>query len=85
MKKDRNKRDKEEMLEEYDFSQGVRGKYANRFKAGTNVIVLDPDVASVFKDSKAVNEVLRPLVDIILFFYQQRIRSASTCCSAHCS
>jgi hypothetical protein len=45
----------------YDFSRGVRGKYAGRFAEGSNVIVLDPDVAEVFSDSKAVNEALRLL------------------------
>lgn len=65
MKKNKNKPDSEGMLEEYDFSHGIRGKYVSRYKAGSNVIVLDPDVASVFKDSKVVNEILRPLADII--------------------
>ena len=50
-----------EMREEYDFSTGVRGKYASRFAEGSNVIVLDPDVAEVFGDAKAVNEALRLL------------------------
>ena len=50
-----------EMKEEYDFSQGVRGKYAARFAEGSNVIVLDPDVAEVFSDARAVNEALRLL------------------------
>jgi len=39
------------MLDEYDFSDGVRGKYVDRFPKGSNVIVLDPDVAQVFPDS----------------------------------
>ena len=50
-----------EMKAEYDFSQGVRGKYAARFAEGSNVIVLDPDVAEVFSDARAVNEALRLL------------------------
>ena len=50
-----------EMKAEYDFSQGVRGKYAARFAEGNNVIVLDPDVAEVFSDAKAVNDALRLL------------------------
>lgn len=49
---------------DYDFSDGVRGKYAARFAAGTNVVVLSPDVAEVFPDSEAVNEALRTLVRI---------------------
>ena len=47
---------------EYDFSGGVRGKYAARYRRGTNLIVLDPDVAKQFKDSKAVNRALRSLL-----------------------
>jgi hypothetical protein len=50
-----------DLREEYDFSEGVRGKYASRFAKGSNVIVLDPDVAEVFGDAKAVNEALRLL------------------------
>ena len=53
------------MLEEYDFSSGVRGKYAARFARGSNVVVLDPDVAQVFSDSESVNRALRALVGII--------------------
>lgn len=49
----------DEMREEYDFSSGVRGKYAQRFDAGSNVVVLDPDVAAEFKTRQAVNEALR--------------------------
>jgi hypothetical protein len=52
------------MLVEYDFSQGVRGKYAQRYAEGTNVVVLSPDVAEVFPDSDAVNAALRALVEI---------------------
>ena len=54
------------MRAEYDFSTGVRGKYAKRFSKGTNIIVLDPDVAKVFKDSKAVNNALRALAKIAI-------------------
>jgi hypothetical protein len=49
-----------DMLAEYDFSSGVRGKYADRFKdVKSDVVVLAPDVAEVFRDSKSVNEALR--------------------------
>jgi hypothetical protein len=48
-----------DMREEYDFSDGVRGKYADRFAEGSNVVVLDPDVAAEFKTGKAVNAALR--------------------------
>lgn len=49
----------EDMREEYDFSGGVRGKYADRFAQGSNVVVLDPDVAAEFKTRQAVNDALR--------------------------
>ena len=48
-----------EMRPEYDFSGGVRGKYAGRFAPGTIMVVLDSDVAKVFPDSEAVNRALR--------------------------
>lgn len=54
-----------ELLDEYDFGSGVRGKYAGRFSQGSNVVVLDPDVARVFTDSESVNQALRALVAII--------------------
>ena len=44
---------------EYDFSGGVRGKYAAQYAAGTNVVRLEPDVAAVFPDSESVNAALR--------------------------
>jgi hypothetical protein len=51
------------MLDNYDFSQGVRGKYVQRFAQGSNVVVLSPDVAEVFPDSESVNNALRMLVE----------------------
>ena len=51
-------------MPEYDFSQGVRGKYAKRYAEGTNVVLLSPDVAKYFPNSSAVNEALRGLVEI---------------------
>ncbi len=53
-----------DMLDEYDFSKGVRGKYAKRYAEGTNVVVLSPDVAKFFPDSQSVNQALRLLIDI---------------------
>lgn len=47
------------MRPEYDLRGGVRGKYYERYKQGTNVILLEPDVAQVFRDSATVNEALR--------------------------
>ena len=52
----------DDMRPEYDFRGGVRGKYVERFREGTNLVVLDPDVAAEFKDSKAVNEALREVL-----------------------
>lgn len=49
----------DEMRPEYDLSGGVRGKYYERYKAGTNVVLLEPDIARVFHDSATVNEALR--------------------------
>jgi len=54
------------MRAEYDFSKGIRGKYARRFAAGTNVVVLDPDVAKIYKSSKEVNAILRALSKIAI-------------------
>jgi hypothetical protein len=59
----RVKRDPD-MLDEYDFSRGVRGKYAKRYAEGTNVVLLAPDVAAMFPNSDSVNEALRALVRI---------------------
>jgi hypothetical protein len=61
MRKPKAARNDLEMREEYDFSKGVRGKYYKKFAKGTNIIVLDPDVARVFKDSAQVNEILRTI------------------------
>jgi len=55
----------QEMLEEYDFSKGVRGKYAKRYKDGTNVIVIDPDIVKYFPDHDSVNDALRSLITIM--------------------
>ena len=52
----------DEMLPEYDFSKGVRGKYAGYFKDVDRLVSLDPDVKAVFPDSEAVNAALRTLM-----------------------
>ena len=47
------------------FPVGVRGKYARRYAEGTNVVVLDPDVARLFPNRDAVNETLRAVAQIV--------------------
>ena len=64
MKKVLRTRRDPDMLDEYDFSKGVRGKYAKRYAEGTNIVVLSPDVAEVFPNSDSVNEALRVLVKV---------------------
>ncbi len=60
MKKNTSKKGtNDEMRPEYDLRGGVRGKYYERYKQGTNVVLLEPDVAKVFRDSATVNEALR--------------------------
>jgi hypothetical protein len=53
-----------DMKAEYDFSKGSRGKYAQRYAEGTNVVVLAPDVAAAFPTSEAVNTALRALITL---------------------
>jgi hypothetical protein len=65
MRTARPKRELEEMLPEYDFSSGVRGKHASRFAKDTIMVVLEPDVAEMFPDPKSVNKALRALGHII--------------------
>ena len=54
----------EEMKAEYDFRGGVRGKYAEKYRQGTNVVLLEPDVAAVFHGAEAVNRALRMLMNL---------------------
>ncbi len=66
MKKANNNQEKMvETLEEYDFSNGVRGKYAEKFAEGSNVVILDPDVSEIFHNAESVNSTLRALAKII--------------------
>ena len=58
-------RDRDTMRAEYDFSGGKRGVTAARYREGTNVILLDPDVQALFPDSTAVNEALRTLARLV--------------------
>ena len=57
------KNEEVEILDEYDFSNAVIGKYAKQYAEGTNIVVLEPDVAEVFPDSAAVNQALRQLIE----------------------
>ena len=59
--------EEDDMRPEYDFSQlkgRVRGKYVERYRAGTNLVLLEPDVTAAFPDAKAVNEALRLLIKV---------------------
>lgn len=49
----------DEMRDEYDFSGAVRGKYFERYRQGTNLVLLEPDLAKVFRDAETVNLALR--------------------------
>lgn len=64
MKKNKTRVSDSEMRAEYDFSRGVRGKYAKKFARGTNIVVLEPDVARIFPDSASVNKALRALAEV---------------------
>lgn len=64
MKKVRKTNRSGKMRKEYDFSRGVRGKYADRYARASNVVVLDPDVARLFPDSDSVNRALRALAQV---------------------
>ena len=60
--KRKTKKVPDRMRDEYDFAGGTRGNYARRMARDASVVVLDPDVAKAFRDSAAVNEALRALI-----------------------
>jgi len=62
MSEEKNK-EEVEMLDEYDFSNGVVGKYAKQYAESTNIALIEPDVAKVFPDSAAVNQALRQIIE----------------------
>ena len=62
MSPENDRLDEDEMRSEYDLRGGVRGKYYKQYVEGTNVVLLDPDVAAVFHDSESVNQALRVLI-----------------------
>ena len=67
MKKVEVKTEKDELRPEYDLSQlkgRTRGKYVERYRAGTNLVLLEPDVAAAFPDAQTVNEALRLLIKV---------------------
>ncbi|MGZ8218193.1 hypothetical protein [Methylomagnum sp.] len=59
-----NDETEDDLMPEYDFSQGIRGKHFQAYREGTNVVLLDEDIARVFKDSESVNRALRLLLDL---------------------
>jgi len=62
MSPENDRSDQDDMRPEYDLRGGVRGKYYKEYMKGTNVVLLDPDVAAVFPDSESVNQALRVLI-----------------------
>ncbi len=76
MKKTGKSRRDPDMRAEYDFSNGVRGKYAARVREGSNVVLLDPDVAAAFRTSEEVNRALRALLDVVPTKRNTRKRTA---------
>lgn len=68
----------DDLRPEYDFRGGVRGKYFDRYRRGTNIVLLDADVAAVFKDGAAVNDALRALVAVADAKIAANAREAST-------
>lgn len=70
--------DADTMRPEYDFSKAVRGATAARYAQGTNVVLLDPDVAELFPDARAVNEALRTLTRLVRAKRPSRPRNKRT-------
>jgi len=74
MRKDKSK----EMRQEYrreDLGEGVRGKYLDTYRAGTNLVLLSPEVAKVFPTEELVNEALRQLIEVAQKFVGPANRS----------
>jgi hypothetical protein len=66
----------DDMRPEYDFSNAVRGKYYERFRSSSNVVVLDPDVSKVFPNAVAVNQALRVLASVARVSVPKRVSRA---------
>ena len=66
--KTRKNKTNDDLHPEYDLSQllkrGVRGKYAKRYNAGTNLVLLSPDVRKAFRSERAVNKALRLVIEL---------------------
>jgi hypothetical protein len=76
----------DEVRQEYDFSVmdgGVRGKYVEDYRQGTNLVLLAPDVAAVFHDADSVNDALRSLIDVARAKVPSRREAGSNKAAAH--
>ena len=82
MKRTSSPESRDELRPEYDLKAllrgGVRGKYVERYRAGTNLVLLDPDVAKVFRDEKAVNDALRLVIELTKIPEGKRRRPATS-------
>jgi hypothetical protein len=72
LNKRKRSKERDTLRAEYDFSKGVRGKHAAKYAEGTNVVILEPDVARDFRNAKEVNETLRAVSKLL---QQRRKRS----------
>ena len=81
MKRPSRSEGEDDLRPEYDLKDllkgGVWGKYVERYRAGTNVVLLDPDVAKVFRDAKAVNAALRLVIELTRIPEGKKRRRAS--------
>jgi len=66
------------MLEEYNFSDGIRGKYASKYKEGTNIVILDPELIEYFPDSASVNEALRSLARLMKKYRNKKAKQVGS-------
>jgi len=73
-----NRKSKDDMRPEYDFTGGVRGKFYKEYMRGANVVLLDPDVAAVFPDAVTVNNALRSLAQLAKRQIKRRARKTKT-------
>ena len=67
-----------EMRPEYDFSAGVRGKHYRAYQQGTNVVLLEPEIAEVFKDSESVNHALKMLMELAGYELKRNLTKKSS-------